>query len=131
MVLGDLVAALARKIFGKFSPHVGECLALREGLSLAHACDTKKFVVKSDALNMVRAIQKPLCRVLEANIIDDIQDLMMSFGSGIICYVSRDGNVVAQYLASYISFCFVDCIWIDSLLKRLGAFVRVDLAPFH
>ena len=27
-----------RRIFGKFSPHVGECLAVREGLCLAHLC---------------------------------------------------------------------------------------------
>lgn len=41
---GVVVAALARRIFGKFSPHVGECLAEREGLSLAHVCGAKKFM---------------------------------------------------------------------------------------
>lgn len=56
-----VVAALARRIFGKFSPHVGKCLAEREGLSLAHVCGAKKFMVESDALNVVRAIQKPMC----------------------------------------------------------------------
>ncbi|GMN53123.1 hypothetical protein TIFTF001_022268 [Ficus carica] len=53
---GVVVAALARRIFGKFSPHVGDCLAVRDGLSLAHACGTKKFVVKLNVLNVVRTI---------------------------------------------------------------------------
>ena len=67
---------MARRIFGRFSPHVGERLAEREGLSVAHVCGAKKFAVESDTPNVVRAILKPMCRAPEANVVDDIRDLM-------------------------------------------------------
>ncbi|GMN47590.1 hypothetical protein TIFTF001_016759 [Ficus carica] len=99
---GVVAVALARRIFGKLSPHVGECLAVRVGMFLANWCGFKKFVVESDASNVVKAIQKPMCRAPEANVVDDIRDLMSSSGSGTIRYASRDGNVVSHFLVNYV-----------------------------
>ncbi|GMN66762.1 hypothetical protein TIFTF001_035828 [Ficus carica] len=75
---GMVIAALSRRIFGKFSPHVGECLAVREGLCLAHLCGFQNFMVESDALNAVGAIQRPLCRALESNVVADIREMLAS-----------------------------------------------------
>ena len=88
-------------------------------------------MVESNASNVVKAIRKPICRAPEANVVDDIRDLMSNSGSGTIHYASHDGNVVAHILANYVISYFVDCIWIDSLPKRLGAFVIADLVSLH
>ncbi|GMN37325.1 hypothetical protein TIFTF001_006717 [Ficus carica] len=51
---------LASKIFGKFSPLIGECLAVREGVCLANFFGLDNWLVESDALNTVSAIQNPV-----------------------------------------------------------------------
>ncbi|GMN52832.1 hypothetical protein TIFTF001_021965 [Ficus carica] len=71
---GAVMSFLSRRIFGKFSPHLGECLAVREGVCLANFLRLDNWVVESDALNTVSAIQNPVAEAPEANIVEDIRD---------------------------------------------------------
>ncbi|GMN72217.1 hypothetical protein TIFTF001_055608 [Ficus carica] len=57
---GSIMSFLTRRIFGKFSPHIGECLAVREGVCLAKFLGLDNWAVESDALNTVSAIQNPV-----------------------------------------------------------------------
>lgn len=59
-----------------FINYIGECRVVREGMFLANWCGCKKFVVESDASNVIKTIQKPMCQVLEPNIVDNIRDLI-------------------------------------------------------
>ena len=88
---------LTRRIFGKFSPHIGECLAVREGVCLAKFLGLDNWVVESDALNTVSAIQNLVAEAPEANIVEDIRDSLLVARSGMVCYISRDGNRVPAY----------------------------------
>ena len=48
-------ACLAKKILIAHSPFVAECLALKEGLEFARACNLRVAWIESDAANVVHA----------------------------------------------------------------------------
>lgn len=45
-----------QRVAGLFSPHVAECIALREGLEMAMACGVAIDSVETDAVNIVKAV---------------------------------------------------------------------------
>ena len=84
---GLVIGALSGRIFGKFSPHLGERLELREGVVFARACGLMNWVLESDALNAVNTVRAP-----DANIVVDRHDITHALGSGLACHISRNGN---------------------------------------
>ncbi|GMN19741.1 hypothetical protein TIFTF001_039884 [Ficus carica] len=122
-----VMSFLSRRIFGKFSPHLGECLAVREGVFLANFLKLDNWVVESDAMNAVRAIQNPVAEAPEANIVEDIRDYIAGVRNGRVCHISRDGNRVAHTLAKYALSKSVFCFGIDFVPRWLGPFVKADL----
>ncbi|GMN42308.1 hypothetical protein TIFTF001_011520 [Ficus carica] len=99
------------RIFGKFSPQIGECLAVREGVRLAKFLGLDNWVVESDTLNTVSAIQNPVAEAPEANLVEDIRDSLLAARSGMVCYIFRDGNRVAHLLENYAISRSVYCFW--------------------
>ena len=125
---GVVLSFLARRIFGKFSPHLGECLAVRKGVCLANFLRLDNWVVESDALNTVSAIQNPVAEAPEANIVEDIRDSLSVARSGMVCYTPRDENRVAHFLVKYAISKSVYCFGVDYVPRWLGPFVKADLA---
>ena len=125
---GAVLSFLSRRIFGKFSPHLGECLAVREGVCLANFLRLDNWVVESDALNAISAIQNPVAEAPEANIAEDIRDFLSVARRGMVCYTRRDGNKVAHCLANYAITKSVFCFGADYVPRWLGPFVKADLA---
>ncbi|GMN53841.1 hypothetical protein TIFTF001_022971 [Ficus carica] len=125
---GVVMSFLSRRIFGKFSPHLGECLAVREGVFLANFLKLDNWVVESDAMNAVRAIQNPVAEAPEANIVEDIRDYIAGVRNGRVCHISRDGNRVAHKLAKHAISKSVFCFSIDFVPRWLGPFVKANLA---
>ena len=124
---GAVMSFLSRRIFGKFSPHLGECLAVREGVFLANFLKLDNWVVESDAVNAVRAIQNPVAEAPEANIVEDIRDSLSVVRSGRVCHIPRDGNRVAHFLAKHAISKSVYCFGVDFVPRWLGPFVKADL----
>ncbi|GMN55904.1 hypothetical protein TIFTF001_025023 [Ficus carica] len=50
----QILGAESRLMAGLFSSHVGECLAVREGVWLALSCGFSKYIVETDALNVLK-----------------------------------------------------------------------------
>ncbi|GMN40602.1 hypothetical protein TIFTF001_009828 [Ficus carica] len=125
---GAVMSFLSRRIFGKFSPHLGECLAVREGVCLANFLRLDNWVVESDALNTVSAIQNPVAEAPETNIVEDIRDYLSIARSDMVCYISRDENRVVHFLTKYVISKFVYCFGVDYVPRWLGPFVKADLA---
>ncbi|GMN44999.1 hypothetical protein TIFTF001_014195 [Ficus carica] len=48
-----VISCLSKRVAGLFSPHVAECIAMREGLEMATACGIVGESVESDAANIV------------------------------------------------------------------------------
>lgn len=63
---------------------------------------------------------------MEANVIDDISDACAHLGSGSVCYGSHEGNSVIYFLTRLTLFSCCFLIWLDSLPKFLGPFVKKD-----
>ncbi|GMN62162.1 hypothetical protein TIFTF001_031248 [Ficus carica] len=78
---GTVLATAARQMFGRCSPHLGECMAVREGVWLAQSIGFSKWMVETDALKMFRAVQNPIVNPIEANVINDIRDFCVGLGS--------------------------------------------------
>ncbi|EXB89956.1 hypothetical protein L484_023608 [Morus notabilis] len=49
--------AASKRIEGRFSPYVAECLAIREGIYFALKRGFHNWVLESDANNVIRMIQ--------------------------------------------------------------------------
>ncbi|GMN55237.1 hypothetical protein TIFTF001_024348 [Ficus carica] len=99
---GLLLGAVSRRMAGNFSPHVGECMVVREGSWFALARGYHELIVKVDALNVYRVVCSPKKRFMKANIIYDICNSCKQVGDGSVCYGFRDGNSGLRY--SYFSF---------------------------
>ncbi|GMN62245.1 hypothetical protein TIFTF001_031327 [Ficus carica] len=101
---------------------IGECLAVRKGAWFVLSRRFSKWIVKTDGLNVYKAVYSPIQRSVEANVIDDIRDSCLQVGSGSVCYGSREGNSIAYFLArlAVSNSCYV-------LSKILNSFVRTDI----
>ncbi|GMN64896.1 hypothetical protein TIFTF001_033967 [Ficus carica] len=56
---GAVLAAASKELKGSLSAHTVKALATREGTILAAHCSVESWVLVSDVLNVVRAIQQP------------------------------------------------------------------------
>ncbi|GMN62115.1 hypothetical protein TIFTF001_031208 [Ficus carica] len=124
---GVVTSFLTRQFFGKFPPHIGEYLAVREGVCLAKVFGLDNWMVKLDALNTVSTIHNPITGPPKVNVVEDIRDSLLTARSGIVCYISHDGNRVAHLLAKYAISSSVYCFGIDYVPRWLGPIVKTDL----
>ncbi|GMN20849.1 hypothetical protein TIFTF001_045394 [Ficus carica] len=53
---GLVLGAVSRRMARLFSPHVGECLAVKEGAWLGLSCGFSKWIFETDALNTFKAV---------------------------------------------------------------------------
>ncbi|KAK2661542.1 hypothetical protein Ddye_000116 [Dipteronia dyeriana] len=103
---GKELAAISKKILGRFTPEIGEFLALREGLLLAKHLNIKVDFVESDASNVIAGVANDLCSLGPAGlVIDDIKSLCKVVGVSKCYAISIVRNSVAHSLASE--------MWID------------------
>ncbi|XP_024019889.1 uncharacterized protein LOC112091171 [Morus notabilis] len=72
---GIVLAAASTKFLGRFSPHMAECIAIREGTMLARNLGFEKWVVELDAINAVNVVHSPPVRALEAGLRDSSRSL--------------------------------------------------------
>ncbi|GMN59682.1 hypothetical protein TIFTF001_028778 [Ficus carica] len=122
-----VLGAVSCRMAGFFSPHVRECMAVREGTWFALSHGFSNWVVETDAISIYKAVFSPLQRYVETNVIDDICDACSLLGSGLICYGSREGNYVDYFLAKLALSSSCSRTWLDSLPKFLGPFVKWDI----
>lgn len=84
---GVVVGAVTRLMFGTISPYLGGCMAVREDVWFARSLGFFSWIVETDALNIVHAINDPAHRSMEANVIDDMRNVLFSYGGGKFCYI--------------------------------------------
>ncbi|GMN28758.1 hypothetical protein TIFTF001_041220 [Ficus carica] len=53
---GTVISCLSKRVAGLFSPHVAECIALREGLEMAMACGVALIVWKRMQLTLLKLL---------------------------------------------------------------------------
>lgn len=98
---GVVVARLAKKLKGFFSPHIVECLALREGLEFVRDLGLGVSMTEMNTLKVVQAVASPSSLDEADGIISDVRLLLQQVSGGLFCgHVSREGNVVAHLLAN-------------------------------
>ncbi|GMN48714.1 hypothetical protein TIFTF001_017883 [Ficus carica] len=76
---GVVLGAVARQMFGTFSPYFGECMAVREDVWFAQSRGFSSWIVETDVLNIVHVIDDSAHRSVEANVIDDVCDVLFSY----------------------------------------------------
>ncbi|GMN52559.1 hypothetical protein TIFTF001_021710 [Ficus carica] len=125
---GAVLAAVNKKKFGSsFSPHIAEALAMREGILLAQSCGLEHWILESDAVNVIRAIQRPSSRAPESNVIADINEAILHAVSGKACYISYRGNGVVHFLANLVLQNFGDLLCYEFVPLVLRPFVLSNL----
>ncbi|GMN47517.1 hypothetical protein TIFTF001_016701 [Ficus carica] len=82
-----------------FSPHVGEYLAVREGAWLALSRGFSKWIIEMDALSVYKIVYSLIQRSVEANVIDNIRDSCLQVISSLVCYGSREENLIAHFFS--------------------------------
>lgn len=107
---GVVLGAMARCMIGSFTPHIAECMAVREGVWFARAGGFPRWVVETDAINVARAVFSPSSLSVEANVLEDIHELLSFERGGNVSYGSRKGNAVAHFLVRYAIFNSVSII---------------------
>ncbi|GMN68428.1 hypothetical protein TIFTF001_037504 [Ficus carica] len=125
---GAMVACLAKKIVGRFSPHLAECIALRKGLEFAASRGLQVAFMESDAANVVSAVNERRTLGDDGVVIEDIVRLLSSVSGGICKHIPRSGNMVSHQLAFYGSSALVEFSGIDKSPLFLSEFVLADLA---
>ncbi|GMN28451.1 hypothetical protein TIFTF001_002055 [Ficus carica] len=103
-------------------------IRVNKGAFLIRMCGFPEWTIETDATNVIRAVKDPVPFALESHIIADIRDVVFQVGSGNVCYASREGNGVAHFLAGLARSSIEYSIWVDCMLRFLGAFVKANLA---
>ena len=84
--------------------------------------------METDALNVAHAIDDPVHRSIEPNVIDDVRDVLLSYGSGKDYYGTRNGNTVTHFLTNFVFSSSNSFVWDDVLSRFMGAFIKTDLS---
>lgn len=95
-----VLAGFAKRIYGCFSPFVAKCMALHEGLLLARKCGLDVRIIETDALCVVQSINSRAFIGEGGAIIEDILNMLSLISNWECCFVPREGNSVAHFLAS-------------------------------
>ena len=119
---GAVLAPASKTIWGSFSPHIAEALGTREGILLAQCCGLEHWILESDAVNVIWAIQWPSSRAPESNVIADIKKAILHAVSGKACYISCRKNSVVHFLTNLVLQNFGDLLCYE--------FVPLVLRPF-
>lgn len=99
--LGTVLAATSLHISGRFSPHIAECLAIKEGVKLAQAQGFSARLVESNAFNVVVVVRSPPNQALGANIVQDIKTVLIQARCGSVYYISCEDNDITHTLVGY------------------------------
>ncbi|EXC20541.1 hypothetical protein L484_027095 [Morus notabilis] len=83
--VGAVLGALLRNIDGRFSPSVGECLAVRERARFALVRGDEVWSAETDARMCTNAVQSMDLRAPEANVIENIRDVISYASSCNVC----------------------------------------------
>ena len=83
----------------RVSPHLMECVALREGLEFAESIGLKISIVKSDAANVMKAVNKKCTPIADGVVMEDVCLLLSDLSGGVCNYISRLGKTVTHQLA--------------------------------
>nr|XP_051210869.1 uncharacterized protein LOC127328299 [Lolium perenne] len=111
---GHFIAASTMYIPNLASVAVGEAMALREGLSLAHHIGCNNVIAESDSLEIVEA-----CTGAEvwwgdsAPVSADCVDLMALIGTVQVQHCPSEANGAAHMLAKFCSSDKSSCNWVD------------------
>ncbi|EXB60957.1 Importin subunit alpha [Morus notabilis] len=87
---GVVLGACFIRIPGRFSPHVAECMAVREGALFAVSNGFSEWVIESDVINAVQKVQTPSDRASEAGVIQDIRAIFVQARCDFVSYTSRE-----------------------------------------
>ncbi|XP_056692194.1 uncharacterized protein [Spinacia oleracea] len=97
---GVVLVAATRRIKVGWNACTSEAAAARYGMQVARRCGYNSIWLESDALNVVKAIDRPTIGYSPLFLIyDDINMLSKSFNVFVISHVKRAGNTVAHLVA--------------------------------
>ncbi|PON41235.1 hypothetical protein TorRG33x02_338570 [Trema orientale] len=122
-----VVAAISKKIPGRFSVKAVELLAVREGLLLAGQAGIPIFLFERDALRMVEGLTSSFPSASLAPIYLDIKSPCKSGNLGTCLFIPRNGNKVAYCLAGLALNIPSDRIWTDCMPLAILLFTLNDL----
>ena len=117
---GDVVAALTRCYAYLVDPPIAEAICIREVLSWLKSLGIDNFTIASDSLQSVQAINSQNSDDSYFGIvISDCRNLMSTFNSVSLKFITRDSNLFAHKLARVAAFLPNYSVWggpFDSLL---------------
>ncbi|TXG70978.1 hypothetical protein EZV62_005913 [Acer yangbiense] len=111
---GLVVAARSNQLPGKFTVEMGELIALREGLQLAHFYNMKVDLAEVISPKVVSILNDSIPLVGESKfIMNDIKMLVSVVGITKCLAVSKSGNSLALNLANSAFASFREWLWLD------------------
>ncbi|KAK3206238.1 hypothetical protein Dsin_020284 [Dipteronia sinensis] len=120
------MAATAHRDVANYTPKA-EALVILKGITFAIESGLLPVVIKSDMLEVVNNINLGNNFSLDVgSILLDIRDLLQSYASCCVVYVSRKANVVAHNLSKINLSIEEDCHWIETDSPYMERFVRND-----
>ena len=111
---GLVIAARANQLPGRFTEEVGELIALREGLQLAHFYNLKVNLVEVMSHRVVSVLNDSIPLVGESKyVMNDINLLISIVGISKCLAVSKSGNSLALSLANSAFSSCSEWLWMD------------------
>ncbi|TXG66527.1 hypothetical protein EZV62_007802 [Acer yangbiense] len=112
---GLVLAARSNRLPGKFTAELGEMMALREGLQLAHFYNMKVDLAEVISPKVVSILNDSSPLVGESKfLMNDIKMLITVVGITKCLAVSKHGNTLALNLANSASALSREWLWMDS-----------------
>ena len=127
---GDVLMAVCESWKGGCEVHVGEAIAVRQGIKVAMEAGFFSFTVETDNTIVFEALKK---KKNEAStfglILKDIYVLIASCVNISFSLVRRTGNMVAHSLAKKSLSREELCVWLEEIPDDVGVFVIADSPP--
>lgn len=96
---GHILFAECRLLEGRFSPFLAETIVIHEGMLKAKNYNWPRWIIESDALKAIIAIENRYSLPEEGNILDSINSMCASFSDVSFKHCDRNANKVTHELA--------------------------------
>ncbi|XP_048493125.1 uncharacterized protein LOC125493684 [Beta vulgaris subsp. vulgaris] len=126
--VGDVLMAMCDLWKGECEVHVGEAMAVRQGIKVAMEAGFLSFIIETDNTTVYHALKN---KKTEASafglILKDIYLLLSSCVNISYSWVRREGNMVAHSLAKKSISMGELGVWLEDIPDDVGVFVKDDL----
>lgn len=107
--MGVIICTIHQYMTSTFSSHVAEMLVVREGVLLAQKLNVTQYIVETDALTVVKTLDKRQGRAMDAGFVAEMRNLCAQIGNVVVRHCSRNANNRALVLAQKLNISKASC----------------------